>query len=683
MKKFILFSLLFGLSISLMSQTQVAVNDTVYVNFGDIVTINPLLNDYDTEGGELTLIDNFGVPTFFQFELISFNDSTVSIKIPDYFLGKLAIVHYYLESDYPIPVQGSILLIFNDISNNLEINQVSAGVYPMNIQFWDAYTGLGDNPTYNYPKDAKTSTIFNMGLWMGGKDAEDNLHFAGERYRQVGADFWPGPLSQGNEISSDSVVAGEWLRTWKVSREEVNIHMTEFADPNYIMPEAILNWPAHGDPAKNQAEFIAPFVDVDQDLEYRPELGDYPFIKGDQTIFFVYNDQMEHTETEGLPIGLEIHCMAWGLDHDENSPYESTIFYSYKIFNRSDETYYDTYLGLYADLDLGYAADDYVGCHVENGNFFVYNGDDYDEDYISEAGTPYADTTFGYGSNIPSQSICILGGPFMDEDNLDNPLSNCDEGINGAGFGDGVIDNERIGMSNFIYFNNGGAQHMSDPQNATEYYNYMKGIWKDGSHMSYGGNGHPSSGSDSLFPAKFMFPGESDGCNWGTGGLDPQASQSWTQENAGNPPADVRGATAMGPFTFEAGSVEYLDIALVTAPGDQVKSSKELLQDLIGQIKTDYLVNPEDFGNQHVGIEDGIKKESLLEVYPNPINGNLVHFVLPQANKVSYKIYNTAGQLVQEAALEAQENQSIQVGNLISGGISRSTEHYKKPWYRL
>jgi hypothetical protein len=28
------------------------------------------------------------------------------------------------------------------------------------------------------------------------------------------------------------------------------------------MPEAIENWPAHGDPDLNQDEFIAPFVDV-------------------------------------------------------------------------------------------------------------------------------------------------------------------------------------------------------------------------------------------------------------------------------------------------------------------------------------------------------------------------------------------------------------------------------------
>ncbi len=654
MKRFILFSFLIVLSINLMSQTEVAVNDTVFVNLGDIVTINPLLNDYDTEGGELS-ISSVQVPEY--FELISFNDSIINFKAPDYMTTEGIKVRYELDSEHFLPVYGYINIVFSEIGEFLSVNQIRAGVFPMNIQFFDAYTGNSPGSVYYYPENATSTTIFNMGLWIGGKNSEENLHFAGERYRQDGASFWPGPLSQGNELTCDSVVAGEWLRTWKVTREEVNNHITDYADPDYVMPDVILNWPAHGDPTKNQAEFIAPFVDVDQDLEYHPELGDYPFIKGDESIFFVYNDQLEHTEPESLPLGLEIHCMAWGLDHDEESPYSSTIFYSYKIFNRSDEDYYDTYLGLFADIDLGYAADDYVGCNVEQGYFYGYNGTEIDGNGEPES----------FGENPPSQAICILGGPFMNEDDLDNPIGHCDEGINGAGFEDGEIDNERFGMCNFFYFSNGGSQYLIDPENADEYYNLLQGDWKDGSQMCYGGNGHSSAGGDSLFPTKFMFPGDSDPCHWGTGGLNPQPSESWTEASAGNNPGDRRGMSSMGPFTFEAGSVEYLDIALVTAPGDQVKSSTELLQDFVGQIKTDYLVNPESFGNQHVGIEDGIEKESLLEVYPNPINGNLVHFVLPQANKVSYKIYNTAGQMVQEAALEAQENQTIQVGNLNSG----------------
>ena len=644
MKKIYLVLLILLSGFQVFSQV-VAIDDTVFVDMGEVVQFNPINNDSILDGDILKIID-VTVPN--SFELISFNDTSITFKVAEYYIGEYKNVRYELESEANnSDAHGAIKVIINDANlmiDTLGINQISTPIYPQNIQFWDAYTQQYGKAQYRYPKESNTTTIFNMALWIGGLDINDQVHFAGERYRQNGSDFWSGPLSADGNASSDSAVAGQWFRTWKVNRVEINDHIAHFNDNNYEMPEAIENWPAHGDHVLEQAEYIAPFVDVDQDLEYHPEQGDYPLIKGDETIFFVFNDQLVHTETGGTALGIEIHCMAWGFNKEnEDNPYNSTIFLNYKIFNKSNETYFDTYLGVFSDLDLGNPEDDYIGCHVENGNYFIYNGDDYDEDI-----SIYVDTIFGYHSDIPSQGICMLGGPYIDEDNLDNPIGQCDEGVNGVGFGDGEIDNERHGMSRFSYFASNGPSYTQDPQIALEYYDVMGGIE-----------------NDSLYPYRFMLPGDSDSCHWGTDGLDP--GYLWTEETTGNQPGNRRGVASMGPFTFEAGSVEFIDIALVTAPGDQEKNSQDLLQDYVKSIRTDYLKDPMGFGNQHVGIEDGIKKESLLEVYPNPINGNLVHFVLPQANKVSYKIYNTAGQLVQEAALEAQENQSIQVGNLISG----------------
>ncbi len=55
--------------------------------------------------------------------------------------------------------------------------------------------------------------------------ANDDLHLAAESYRQVGTDFWPGPLSSDGNATTDSANAGQWLRTWKVNRDEINNHM--------------------------------------------------------------------------------------------------------------------------------------------------------------------------------------------------------------------------------------------------------------------------------------------------------------------------------------------------------------------------------------------------------------------------------------------------------------------------
>jgi hypothetical protein len=660
MKKNLFFIILISLSLSGYSQLSapIAVDDTVFFSFGETITFNPTQNDYDTTGLDV-IIDR--ISDAYGCDIISFNDTTVTFKMNDYMLGQQANrklkIQYELETvNYPIPVWGNIYLFNKDlIIDTLQVNQIRTPIYPMNIQFWDAYFDGGE-ANYHYPKDSSSTTIFNSGLWIGGKSADNELHIAAERFRQVGTDFWPGPLSVDGYAATDSVNAGNWLRTWKVSRVEINNHIRDFSNPDYEMPEAILNWPAHGDADKNQDEFIAPFVDVDQDLEYRPELGDYPFIKGDVTVFFVYNDQLEHTETEGLPMGVEIHCMAWALeDQREEIPYNSTVFYSYKIINRSTSDYYDTYLGVFTDFDLGYAWDDYVGCHVDNGNFYVYNGRETDG-----SGEPES-----FGDEIPSQSTCILGGPFMDEDFIDNPSDQCDESVNGAGFGDGIADNERYGMTSFSYFNGSGVYAMSDPQYAPEYYSFIKGEWKDNSSFLYGGNGHYSAGGDSLYPTKFMFPDDSDDCHWGTGGLDP--GYAWTDASAGNQYGDRRGLASMGPFTFEAGSVEYLDIAYVTAPYTEEKASKELLQDYIAEIRQDYLENPMNFGFQYTGIEEVNQKESLLIVYPNPIDGDEIRFEIDESTNTTYVIYNTAGQVVQSGSLPAQSQQLLNVGSLNNG----------------
>ena len=49
-----------------------------------------------------------------------------------------------------------------------------------------------------------------------------------------------------------------------------------------------------------------------------------------------------------------------------------------------------------------------------------------------------------YGDYPPAQGIVILGGPYMDADGIDNPDNECDESINGVGFGDGDCRQRKI-----------------------------------------------------------------------------------------------------------------------------------------------------------------------------------------------------------------------------------------------
>ena len=111
-------------------------------------------------------------------------------------------------------------------------------------------------------------------------------------------------------------------------------------------------------------------------------------------------------------------------------------------------------------------------------SYFCYNGMEID-----------GSGNIGEYENLPpAQSASILAGPFMDADQEDNPTGGCDYSINGINFGNGIIDDERHGMSYFVYFNSSGGP-TGDPRNAPEYYQYMQGRWQNNSPLLFGGNG--------------------------------------------------------------------------------------------------------------------------------------------------------------------------------------------------
>ncbi|OYT15076.1 MAG: hypothetical protein B7C24_14975 [Bacteroidetes bacterium 4572_77] len=655
MKKYLLITAIAFLIASASSQevNSVAVNDTISAKMGETLTIYPLLNDYDPDGDEI-IIDTARSSSV---NILSYTDSTITFKVPDYSLNDNLIIHYnHPDSIYYPPCRAHIYIQRILTIDTLNCNQIKTPIYPGNLQFWNGYFKPYYGFLYKYPYDEKTSTIYVQDIWIGGKDQNEDLHLAAEIYQRHGVDYWSGPLSDDGLAQTDSINAGKWFRTWKVAKTEVVKHINNYQNPDYQIPEAIETWPAHGD--IKQADFLAPFVDVDLDNEYHPENGDYPLIKGDESIFFIFNDHLEHTETGGLPLGVEIHCMAWAYEDTKGQDaLNNTIFMSYKFFNRSMQTYYDTYIGLFTDFDIGYYGDDFIGCDVENGNYYAYNGKPIDGNGQSSH----------YGENPPSQAVSILGGPYMDNDGLDNPLGECDEGINGAGFGDGIIDNERYGLGSFMYFSFNPFQAMSTPKYADEFYNYMSGNWLDETPLVYGGNGHPVYGGDSLFPTRFLYPGDSDPCNWGTNGLQPSWDSLWTEETTGNHPNDRRGTGSTGPFTFEARSVHYLDIALVTAPGGQEKNSNDLLQEYVSQIKQDYLLHPEEFGNQYLNIPEETKTTSKLLIYPNPAYGDIISFELNNEQEAQYYIYSATGQIIENGNLAAQKEHNLNIGHLKAG----------------
>ncbi|MBE9467244.1 MAG: T9SS type A sorting domain-containing protein [Bacteroidetes bacterium] len=489
----------------------------------------------------------------------------------------------------------------------LDLNNVRALILNGGDMWWDL-----SKAKYEVPKGSGKMSLYAGAIWIGGVDVNGQLRMAAQMHRNEGNDYWPGPLiSSGDEISSTNAnVCLQYDRHFKISKNEVSTFRAWFnsdADtkirdyPGYTTPDVITNWPAHGPSDGAYDYYLAPFKDIDGDGYYNPNNGDYPYydlddeeecnsaperrsenlgnqssvLFGDQTLWWVYNDKGNiHTQTSGAAsIGMEFRAQAFAFS--TNDELNNMTFYNYQIINRSTYTLTDTYFGVWTDADLGNADDDYVGCDVGKGLGYLYNGDDFDEQG--------KEGPINYGEQPPAIGIDFFEGPYQDADGLDN-LSSWDESgnldcsngyqknangemefvgpgkidngnINGLNFGDNVVDNERWGMRRFLYFNNGTASSMGDPVTALEYYNYLKGVWKDNTKLQYGGTGHKTGG----VPSDFMFPNDTDPCGWGTSGI-PQAD--WKEDTK---PYDRRFVQSAGPFVLEPGAVNDITLGAVWA----------------------------------------------------------------------------------------------------------------------
>jgi len=598
--------LLLNLYSNLQAQNQapVAVNDTITVNSGGSYTFSPWANDYDPDGDPFLIVSaNF---LHAKGRVVKVSYSTIDIQM-NYSSG-IDTITYLLKDNHNNT--SNVGYIFVNINSNhttdtLNINNVSAPFLAFGNAFWD----FSNSSHFEVPKGSGKTTIFTCAPWIGAMDQSNNLHLAAEFYRSKGMDYFYGPVCDTNTFLqySDSL----WNRVWKVSRAEIIYHKNNYWKSNYVMPEAIANWPAKGDTLLGQHQAMAPYIDVNNDGKYIPSDGDYPNIKGDQSIFIIFNDNKKnHSESLGLPLGVEFHEMAYAFDCPKDTDLSNTIFIHYDIYNRSNNNYHDVYLGLFTDFDIGYSQDDFVGCDSSRNLFYAYNG-------LGIDGNGY---TTHYGANPPAQGVIFL--------------------------------NEN--MSSFMAsFNVGAPTPTLDPDNPTAIYNYMQSVWGDGTHLTYGGNGY--SGST---PTNYIYSG------------DPNDSTTWSEHfSTTSAPIDPRGVGSIGPFNLAPGAKKSIDIALVYAR-DMTKSNIEnvsVLKSAVDKIQLYYDNDSTPCGGSFSAISKPKAKSNTLKVYPVPTHNKLVIDYKPTNNLATYEVYSVSGQLLQSGVLSQQSSHLLNLPNYKQG----------------
>jgi hypothetical protein len=442
--------------------------DYVTIQWYDTVSVNILLNDSDPDGDSLSIAPGTWQSQCGTGHFNTLPDSAVSISYYPSCTGVDTFAARIKESD---PISGNVIAYHYDtlyvsvVPGNrfarLDANNVNAAIHHTGDLFWDLVGG----PLYEVPKGSQVHSLFAANMWIGGISSGGQLRLAANTYRQTGTDFWVGPVARNYTIAYDD----KYKRLWEVHdadiEEQISLGITyDVAHggiiPLAMIPKVVQEWPAHGSVVNGESFHLAPFIDLDADSWYEPEQGDYPHIRGCEAIYLILNDdRAPHTETGGLPMGLEIHVMAYAYDVQEDSALDFTTFMNYRIINRSASNYHDVFLGMWTDGDLGLFTDDYMGSDSVTNSYFYYNGDAIDEGIT------------GYGASPPAQSITFL--------------------------------NEAI--SHFRYYNNDFSV-LGNPENAQQYYYLMKTLAKDASPTTSCGvfhplmyPGHPGDGGCSMY----------------------------------------------------------------------------------------------------------------------------------------------------------------------------------------
>ena len=559
------------------------------------------------------------------------------------------------ESPSPVQISPGMQMTINyitptisSVANNFTKESTNQAGYEVPV--------FSGSPNFN-------STIYWTELMIAGQGPSDNIHSSCQQFFNV---FTSGPITTQSDY--DQVERDQYDRVWVITKQQIDDHIQAYIDgnPAYETPEVILNWPAHGETSKGQDADLARFKDINNNETYDPLEGEYPLIKGDFCALSVYNDINSDTAENCISnsdrMGVQVYEYVYGYDCSQDSALFNSIYVYYEIINKSGENYDSTFIGNYVDFDIGQPNNDYIGTDPSRGMIYGFDGE-------------LSDTI--------RQGMSILGS-YQNPDATDNTVGiGTNESVNGFGYGDGIVDNERLGMTNSVAPNLGGSA-TGDANTILDYYYYLQSIWKDGSHQTYGGTGYMSSGIES----DYAYPDNDDYLFAGTGGTDPGAD--WSEISEGNPIGDRRMYGSSGPFDLMNGDTLFYDVVYVTGLENGSFSSHEMLEmntdsarayfhDNITPCGSDFdFYEPFDGPYPNIGFEEPTMSE--ISIYPNPTESVLNVINLPVNGKIT--VYDLNGNLILQNQIIGSQ-MTLDVAKIPSGtyliqviGLEKS-EHLK------
>lgn len=358
-----------------------------------------------------------------------------------------------------------------------------------------------------------TSVIYSSGIWIGAiDDANDDTLIAIAEY---GEEYGPGPMI-GGTFDPGQLDKGEY-RVYKIYRDSTP---TSENGPNTDW----LEWPFdQGAPADSIDSIIT--TEAEDTTIVDTFYGEpRPALVGDQTLWTVFNDANPalHTVNQGStdPLGIEVQLTSFAFDRED--PFGNIVFVRYKLLNKGGKDLKQVYVSLWADPDLGGAADDLVGSDTVLSMGFTYNATNNDNQYGSRPPAVGYDFFQGplFETGLPEDTAQMWGQLYPGFINL--PMASFNKYINGT-----------------------------DPSSYFQSYAFMAGLDKVSGNMVPYVN--PVTGQVTTYQ-------KSGDPVAGTGDLDDN-------------PADRRMMLTTGPFDFPPGDSTEVVAAIIVGQGADRKSS--------------------------------------------------------------------------------------------------------------
>lgn len=358
-----------------------------------------------------------------------------------------------------------------------------------------------------WPLGSSDTPVYTAGLWLvaGQVNGETDLRSASAEFT---SEYVPGPWGSDPE-----------------------------APENRIYKIRVADGPANPDWQVWPVDQGAPWVDVNEDGVYDPAI-DRPDTKGDLYFWSVFNDGNAERHSwlwSTAPLGVEVSSAIYGFEAP--NPLENVMFIEWNVHNAGVNQLDSVYLGIWQDIDLGDANNDYPGCRPDLDLSYHYVGDLPDREY---------------GFSPPAVGFTLLQCPIISSIG-DSAWVN----------GETIQDYANLSTIAFHAFH-GSSSAYGDPENAREAYSIMSGL---------GVPGYPPINPATNEYDSFTFNG------------NPLDETGWLPQNETRF-GDWRGILSSGPFNLAPGDSQQAVAACVISPGSTPLAGVAALFDDVETVHT-------------------------------------------------------------------------------------------------